>query len=334
MRAFCRWLGLLAVGLAVLGLGGWSTLALLLSPILPPPARLPAAIGMAAVLLAALVGLGVRRLRPALIVYSLAVALVALGWSGLKPTNDADWIPEVARAPTASVDGDRVVIHNVRNFAWRTETAFEPRWEERRYDLGQLQRLDLVASYWAGDAIAHVIVSFGFADGSQLAASIEIRRRKGQDYSPVAGFFRNYELVYVLADERDIIRLRTNVRHEQVFLYRLRTKPEAVRQLFLEYLRRVDELARQPEFYNTVTTNCTTQIRVNALAAGGSIPWSWKVLVSGYVPEYLHDLGVVDERMPFDELRRRSLIDGTAQAADFDPRFSQRIRADLPDPLR
>ena len=177
MRAFWRWPGLVAVGLVVLGLGGWAALALLLSPILPPPARLPAAIGMAAIVVVAILGLVVRRLRPALLLYSLAVALVAAGWIRLEPSNGADWIPEVARAPTASVDGDRVVIRNVRNFAWRTETAFEPRWEERSYDLGQIRRLDLIASYWAGDAIAHVIMSFGFADGSQLAASIEIRRR-------------------------------------------------------------------------------------------------------------------------------------------------------------
>ena len=248
-----------------------------------------------------------RRLRPALLVYAVGMLAVVVGWAGLRPTNHADWIPEVAQAPTAITGGDWVTIANVRNFAWRTESDFEPRWEERRYDLRQLERLDLVASYWAGDAIAHTILSFGFKDGSQLAASIEIRRRVGQDYSPVAGFFRNYELVYVLADERDVIRLRTNVRHEQVFLYRLKTPPEAVRALFVAYLREVNMLAQQPEFYNTLTTNCTTQIRVNAIAAGGTVPWSWKVLLSGHLPEYLYDRAIVDTRLPFEELRGRSL---------------------------
>jgi hypothetical protein len=329
-----RRLLLALVGLLVLGLGGWSVLALLLSPILPPPMRLAAALGMAAVLLAALAGLGIRRLRPALLLYSLAVVLVAVGWMGLSPTNDADWIPEVARAPTASVDGDQVTVHNVRNFAWRTETEFEQHWEDRHYDLSQLERLDFFASFWAGENIAHTILSFGFKDGSQLAASIEIRRREGQEFSPVAGFFRNYELVYVLADERDVIRLRTNVRHERVFLYRLRTPPEAVRRLFLEYLHDANVLAERPAFYNTLTANCTTLIRVNAIAAGGTVPWSWKMLLSGHSPEFLYNQGMVDTRLPFDELRRRSSINRAAQAADADPQFSQRIRAGLPDPLR
>ena len=322
-----------AVGLLILLSGGWGVLVLLLSPLLPPWARLPAAAVLGIAVLLAPAGIVLRRLRPALLVYAVGMLAVVVGWAGLRPTNYADWIPEVAQAPTAITGGDWVTIDNVRSFAWRTESDFEPRWEERRYDLRQLERLDLVASYWAGDAIAHTILSFGFKDGSQLAASIEIRRRVGQDYSAVAGFFRNYELVYVLADERDVIRLRTNVRHEQVFLYRLKTPPEAVRALFLEYLREVNMLAQQPEFYNTLTTNCTTQIRVNAIAAGGTVPWSWKVLISGYLPEYLYDRAIVDTRLPFEELRRRSLVDAAAQAADSDPAFSQRIRAGLPDPL-
>lgn len=320
-------------GLLILLFGGWGVLVLLLSPLLPPWARLPAAAVLGIAVLLAPAGMVLRRLRPALLVYAVGMLAVVVGWVGLRPSNYADWIPEVAQAPTAITGGDWVTIDNVRSFAWRTERDFELRWEERRYDLRQLERLDLVASYWAGDAIAHTILSFGFKDGSQLAASIEIRRRMGQDYSPVAGFFRNYELVYVLADERDVIRLRTNVRHEQVFLYRLKTPPEEVRALFLEYLREANALAQAPEFYNTLATNCTTQIRVNAIAAGGTVPWSWKVLLSGYLPEYLYDRAIVETRLPFEELRRRSLINPAAQAADTDPDFSRRIRAVLPDPL-
>jgi hypothetical protein len=293
----------------------------------------PTAILVGAALAATLFGL--RRHRPGvpLAVLVALVALAGVAWFRLAPASEAEWIAEVARQPSATVSGGRVTIRNVRNFDWRTEADVDERWEERTYDLDRLQRLDVLTSYWAGEDIAHVLLSFGFADGEQLAGSIEIRRRVGQEYSPVAGFFRNYELVYVLADERDVVRLRTNVRGERVYLYRLRARPEAVRRLFLEYLQEIKALDREPRFYNTMLTNCTTQVRLAATAAGATLPWDWRLVLSGHMPEYLYDRGSVDVRLPWVELRQRSQINAAALEAGTDPHFSRRIREGRPDPL-
>jgi len=319
---------------AILAFGAWMALVLLFAPILPQTVRQPAATLAGLVAASALVGLVKRRFRIALPAFALVVVVVAVGWIRLTPSHDERWIPEFAHLPASNIDGDRVVIRNVRNFDWQSEAQYTERWEERNYSLERLERIDLIASYWAGEDIAHLIVSFGFEGGEQIAASIETRRRVGQEYSAVAGFFRNYDLAYVLADERDVVRLRTNIRGERVYLYRLRAPRDVVRRIFIEYLHTINEMARQPRFYNTLTTNCTTQIRVAGLGAGLTIPLDWRLLLTGHTPEYLYERGSVDLRLPFAELRRRSNIDTTAHAADADPLFSIRIRERVPDPLR
>ena len=234
----------------------------------------------------------------------------------------------------ATIEGDRVTIRNVRNFEWHGTDRFVERWETRNYALSSLQRLDLIASYWAGPHIAHLLVSFGFVGGEQLVASIEIRRRRDQTYSTMEGLFRNFELIYILGDERDLVRLRTSFRKERVYLFRLRTPPDAVRRMFLEYLRTVNRLAEQPRFYNTLTTNCTTQIRVAGIAAGAVIPWNWRLLLTGHTPEYLYERGASDTRLPFDELVRRAQINEAADRAGDSAEFSRAIRVAAPDPLR
>jgi hypothetical protein len=318
----------------ILALGAWMALVLLFAPILPQTVRPLAATLAGLVAATAVVGLVKHRFRTALPTFGLVLVVVAVGWIRLSPSHDERWIPEFAHLPASNIDGDRVVIRNVRNFDWQSEDEFIERWEERNYSLERLERIDLIASYWAGEDIAHLIVSFGFEGGEQIAASIETRRRIGQEYSAVAGFFRNYDLAYVLADERDVVRLRTNIRGERVYLYRLRAPRDVVRRVFVEYLQTIDEIAREPRFYNTLTTNCTTEIRVAGVGAGLTIPLDWRLLLTGHTPEYLYDRGSVDLRLPFDELRRRSNIDTTARAADVDPLFSIRIRESVPDPLR
>jgi len=186
-----------------------------------------------------------------------------------------------------------------------------------------------------GPKIAHILVSFAFADGGHLAVSIEARNERGEGYSSVKGFFRQYELYYVVADERDVVRLRTNYRLnpiEHVHLYRVRAKPEAARRLFLEYLSQINGLKAHPQWYNSATDNCTSNIWLNARVNPGSLAYSWKILLSGYVPEYLYENGRLDTSVPFEELQRRSEINALAQAADKAPDFSQRIRAGLPQP--
>jgi uncharacterized protein DUF4105 len=265
--------------------------------------------------------------------FGIAFALLLTWWASIEPSNQRDWQTEVALLPSASYDGDFVTLHNIRNFDYRTEQDFVPQYYDRTFDLRQLDAVDLIAVYWMGDAIAHIMVSFGFA-GEQVAVSIETRKEQGEDYSSIKGFFKRYELIYVVGDERDLIRVRTNYRRPQelVYLYRTRARPENARRLFLEYIDQINRLKAQPEFYNTLTTNCTTDVWSLVRALSDRFPLDWRVLLSGYFPEYAYDLGSLETDLPFAQLKSLSLINAKAHAADHDPEFSQRIRAGLPRP--
>jgi hypothetical protein len=255
-------------------------------------------------------------------------------WLQIPASNQRVWQSEVAVTPYATITGDLVTIHGVRNFNYRTETDFDPVWEDRTYDLSKLNSADLIAVYWAGRAIAHVMISFGFGGRDYVAFSIETRKERGESYSTVAGFFRQYELVYVVADERDVIGVRTTYRRprEDVYLYRLRSPLENIRRVFLDYLATINGLRERPRFYNTLTTNCTTNILVHSRVNPGSPPISWKILLSGYVPDYLYELGRLDTSRPFSELERLSLVNRPAHAAGRSPAFSRLIREGLPQP--
>jgi hypothetical protein len=324
-----RWLG----ALAVLGITGWGALALAVVGPGGDQGRLALAAMYGLAGLAAVVALVLHRgQRFALPVFAVALAAIGLWWGGLRPSNERDWQPEVARLAYATVNGDMVTVHNIRNFDYRTETDFTPAYYDRTYDLKKLDSGDLVAVYWIGPAIAHLLLSFGFGD-DHLANSIEARKEKGEGYSSAKGFFRQYELYYVVADERDVVRVRTNYRKdppEDVYVYPLRVPRENIRRVFLEYVHKLNALRERPEFYNTLTTNCTTAILMNTRVNPGSLPFSWKVLLSGYTPAYVYESGRIDQSLPFEELKRRSLVNAAAQAADQAPDFSRRIRAGLP----
>jgi hypothetical protein len=256
--------------------------------------------------------------------------LVILWWKSIQPSNDRDWLADVARLPAAAFDGEQVTIRNVRNFDYRSETDFTERWEERTYRLDQVVGIDFYLSTWGSPWIAHTIVSWEFADGRYLAISIETRKERGEVYSPVLGFFREYELYYVVADERDVIRLRSNYRGENVHLYRLTTDPATARALLVDYLAEVNRLNAEPRWYNAMTHNCTTTIHLHAQHVAPSNPWDWRLLVNGKLDELGYERGAVDTSVPFSELRRRSDITERARAADVDPEFSMRIRDGLP----
>jgi hypothetical protein len=271
-----------------------------------------------------------KRTRP-LSTFFAAFLLLFGWWSMIPAFQDRDWTPEYARPAHATINGDLVTIHDIRNFDYRTETDFTTRYYDKTFDLRQLDSVDLIASYWLGDAIAHTIVSFGFSDKDFLAISIEPRMERHESYSTMAGFFKQYELFYVVADERDLIRLRTNYRKdppEDVYLYRIVASADNIRRVFLDYIREINSLAEKPEFYNILTTSIMTHIRVNP----GHLPPSWKLLLSGYLPHYLYEHRRIDTSLPFAELKRRSHITAAAQAADQAPNFSQRIRVGLPTP--
>jgi hypothetical protein len=326
-----RFLGIACVGLAVTGATLWGALAIYYSPLPGAPLRL----GLAAAFALGTAGafLFLRDRRRTLLGFAVAFAAVLLWRASIEPSHQRDWQTEVAVLPYATRDGDLVTLHNVRNFDYRTEQDFVARHDDRTFDLRALDAVDLIAVYWAGDAIAHVMVSFGFA-GEQVAFSIETRKEKGEAYSSLAGFFKQYELIYVVGDERDLIRVRTNYRRpeEQVYLYRTRARPEAARRLFLEYVGKINRLKEEPEFYNTLTTNCTTDVWFLVRALSDRFPLDWRVLLSGYFPAYAYDLGSLDTSLPFAELKSISLINAKAHAADQDPDFSERIRQGLPRP--
>jgi hypothetical protein len=330
MKGAFRRIGLEVLAALMLGLATWGVLALLYFDHAQAAWRsgLAAAYGVAS--LAAFAGFCARRWRMrALAAQVMLFALLLWRWEAIAPSNDRDWVPENARLARATFDGDLVTVHGIRNFDYRTETDFSPAWYDRTFDLRELDGADLVAVYWMGPAIAHVFLSFAFRDGAHLAISIEARKERGEGYSTVQGFFRQYELIYIVADERDVIRLRTNYRHdppEEVHIYRLQGTRDELRGVFLDYLREVNALAERPQFYNSLTTNCTTNIWLHARVNPGHLPFSWKILASGYVPEYVYEAGKLDQSLPFDELQRRSVVNARAQAADQAADFSRRIR--------
>ena len=333
-RRAAKAVGLLLIGLLMLGMSGWGVLALHYWDHANPALRDVLAAAWALASLALIVGFALRRSRwRSLAAFTALFGLLLLGWSTIQPSNDRAWVPENALLAYADIDGERITLHNIRNFDYRTDTDFTPAYYDRTFDLRQLDEVDLFSVYWMGPAIAHVFLSFGFTDGAHVAVSIETRREQGQVYSSLAGFFRQYTLYYAVGDERDIVRLRTNYRHdpsEQVYLYRLRGSDAAARRLFLEYLQQINALKRHAQWYNTLTSNCTNSIWFLARLNPGHLPYSWKVLVSGYLPEYLYEQGRLDTSVPFAELQQRAHINSRAQAADQAADFSRRIRGGQP----
>jgi hypothetical protein len=330
MSRFAKAAGVVLLGLLTAATGIWATLAVLYSGPQNDLVRNSAAAAAALLSLAALLAVGIRRWRwRALGTYLVLFAALVVWWRGIEPSNERDWQTDVAVLPRATIEGDVVTLHNIRNFDYRSETDYTPAYYDKRFELSKLEGVDLVAVYWMGPAIAHTFVSFAFAGGEHLAISIETRKEKGEGYSTIKGFFRQYELHYVVADERDVIRLRTNYRHdppEDVYVYRLQGSIESGRALFVDYLKQINALNVEPAFYNTLTTNCTTNIWMHSRVNAGHPPFSWKILASGYVPEYLYEAGRLDTSMPFAELTQRAHVNARALAADKAADFSRRIR--------
>lgn len=286
--------------------------------------------------LAVVYGLGmvvvwVRVRRPWKAVITAAGFIVVLAWwFSLRPSNTRDWQPDLAVLPYADITGSQVTIHNIRNCDYRTETDFDVRHYDKAFDLNQLRTVDLYLVTWGSPNIAHTMISFGFTNGDYVCFSIETRKEKGEDYSALKGFFRQFELAYIIADERDLVRLRTNYRQgEEACLYRLQVTTEQGRKLFLDYLHRANELRDRAEWYNALTDNCTTGIRAQRAAADRA-PWDWRMLVNGHLDELLYERGTIATNLPFAELKKVSNINPKAKAAGQAADFSQQIRKGLP----
>jgi hypothetical protein len=318
------------LALLVLGSAAWGVAALWYFDHASLALRATLAALFALAALAALAGIAMPRWRwRAFGAYLALFALLLGSWLAIPASNERDWTPETARLAYATLDGERITMHNIRNFQYRTENDFTPAYYDKTFDLAELDSVDVVASYWMGPAIAHIFLSFGFGGRDHLAISIEARKERGEGYSSVEGFFRQYELYYVVADERDVIRVRTNFRRdpvEEVYLYKVKGTPEAARRVFMDYVAEINRLKEHPEFYNTLTTNCTSSIWLHSRVNPGHLPYSWKILVSGHLPELLYENGRLDTSLPFAELQKRSLINGRAAAAGEAADFSTLIR--------
>jgi hypothetical protein len=281
------------------------------------------------VLLAAIILIRGKLLK--LVIFFAAFALVAVWWLTLKPSNDRPWQLDVAETAWAEVNGDEVTVHNVRNCDYRTEEDYTTNWETRTVRLSQITAMDLAIMYWGSPWMAHPIVSFQFADALPICFSIETRKTIGQQYSAVRGLYRQYTLIYVVADERDSIRVRSNYRQgEDVYLYRTMASPTQARVRFLEYVATINSLRDHPRWYNAITTNCTTNIRTQRPTSQRA-PWDWRMLVNGKADEMLYEHhAIATGGLPFSELKQRSLINKRARAVDKDPNFSYLIRDGLP----
>lgn len=309
----------------------WATLAIYYSDLPSAGLRLALAIFFAVV---ATWLLWLSRDRRAFLVFVVLFLGVVAWWLSISPSHDRPWRPEVAVMARATIDGDRVHITGVRNFDYRSVDDFTARWEEREVQLSHLTALDFFVSYWSkglvGGLVGHTFLSFIFDNAPPLSISIETRPEVGEGFNPVASLFKQFELIYVVGDERDLVRVRTNFRKETVYLYRLNTSPDDARRLFMVYLKRINELADQPEFYHLLSNSCTINIIRYANAAGRRGRFNIRHLLNGLIDSYLYHSGRIDTTLPFDELRRRSQINEAAQAADDAPDFSERIRASLP----
>jgi hypothetical protein len=330
MRSLIRYAGIALLTVIIALMTGWAALAIYYSDLAGDYLRGGLALFFAAGTLCAF--LVFRKRRRTLVWFLVAFAVVVAWWMTIPASNTRNWQRDVAVLPYATVQGDEVTVHNIRNLNYRTETDYDARYYDKTFDLRKLDSLDLIAVYWMGDAIAHVMMGFGFQGRDFITFSIETRKEIGEEYSTIKGFFKQYELIYIAGDERDLIRVRTDFRkpQEDVYVYRISAKPERVRKLFMAYIGQINSMKERPEWYNTLTTNCTTNIVHHLKAIGGTVRYNWKILLSGYAPQYAYERGALDTNIPFEELRRRSYVNPKAHAIGNDQEFSRKIREGLP----
>ncbi|MEM7409497.1 MAG: DUF4105 domain-containing protein [Myxococcota bacterium] len=321
-------IGFLVAVPLLLGLIAWASAALWIDG---PSSRLPGRL-MALVYAATALAL-LLWVRP--LIYGVAGAALLSGgvyfwWTTLRPRSDRNWEAPLSRTPRARLQGDEITVENVRCFEYRTPEDFDERWETRHYRWSQLQGMDLFLSYWGPRWIAHMIASWRFENAPPLAISIEVRKQAHEEYSAIESFFRRFELHYVAADERDLVRLRTHGRGEDVYLYPLKIEHETAKGLLLEYLTELNELADAPRWYNAATRNCTTASWDHVRAVTPGDPWNWRILLNGHLDELGYERGLIHTGLPFETLRERSAITARAQALPDDADFSRAIREGLP----
>ena len=246
----------------------------------------------------------------------------------LKPSNNREWTPEQAQLASAEIKGNRITVHNIRDCHWRTFTDFDLEYYDKTYDLNKLKSVDfVVVPFNESPSLGHTMLSFGFDNDERLAVSVEIRKERGEAFNAVKGFFQQYELIYVVASERDVIQRRVTCDLCDVYVHRAVATPKQAQELFLDVMQRVNKLSKEPEFYDTLTNNCTTNIRnhINHLKAE-SIPYDYRVLLPGYSDKLAYDLGLIERHGTFEETRQHAHVNYQAYLYREDPDFSRKIR--------
>ncbi|OAE62464.1 hypothetical protein A7J67_20020 [Achromobacter xylosoxidans] len=320
----------LMLGLAIALEATWGALALWIRAPVSPRCKRVLVLAWVISALAAMAGLAWPQWRPGWVLHGAALVVLAGWWLRIRPSNNRPWLDEVARQTHGDIQGDVVTLHNVRNFDWRSRTDFTPRWETRRYALDTLQSVDVALSYWGRPAIAHALVSFGFGQDDHVVFSVEIRRKQGDSFSEIGGFFKQYELSVIASTETDSLRVRTNVRGEDSYLYRIHMPGGAPRELFLAYVEAANRLRATPRFYHTLTANCTTIVFQMARRIVPGLPMDYRQLLSGYLPEYLYEQHALRGAASAAEYRRRGRYTDRARATADPAEFSRNIRRGVP----
>lgn len=320
----------LIAGLAILTL--WAGLALWYRLPFPEIVRMGASGGFALFGVAIIVALFRKRPVRALAIYGLAFAGVLMWWGTIKPPHSGNWEADVARQVTGVIDGDILTLTNVREFEWRSLDDFSEIWTTRRYDLSQIRSLDMFMTYWGGPTMAHVLLSFDFGTGENLVWSVEVRREVGGEFHPVPDFFKTHSRINIASVERDVVGVRANMRDHAVKLYRLNVSPELARALVEEFVRDSNALAKEPQFFHSLTANCTTAIAELLQNIGVSVPFDWRMVANGYLPSLIYDRGLMDTRVPFLQLRDLGRINARAEAAGLTDAFSAAVRQGVPIP--
>ena len=308
----------------------WATLAIYYSNLPWPPVRLALAAAFAAFSVWAL---WMTRRQWARLAFAILLLAVIAWEASIPPSRDRVWRPDVAVMPRAFVDGDRVHLTGVRDFSYRSVDDFTVRHIERDVNIAHLTSMDFFISYWLPEngPVAHTFVSFNFDNAAPLAISIEARPEQGEGYSPIASMFKQFELIYIVAEERDVVGVRVTHRPEAVFRYPVHADPDGVRRLFLVYIQRINELADDPEWYSLLKSNCTLNIVRYGRAAGWTSGFDLRHYLNGWVDRYLYGRGLLGTALPFRDLRARARVQEHLQPGEDAAEFSRRIRRPPPD---
>jgi len=327
-----RTLGILLAINVVAAATGWGSLALWYRLPVAEAAKVALCGTFALIGLATFIAQFTEHRRQWLAVFAAVFGALLVWWNTIDPPKDGNWSPSVARQVTGEIEGDILTLTSVRAFEWRDKSDFTAKWNTETYDLSELQTIDIFLSYWGVPQMAHFILSFGFSDGDYLAWSVEVRREIGGGFSPIADLFKINPLVILATEEEDVIGVRSNIRGEDVHIFRVHATPQTARNLLEEYVREANAIAETPRWYNSFSTNCTTVIYKMLSLAGEGIPFDWRIIVNGYLPEMMYDRGTVNTSVSISELRELGRIAPRALAVGLGPEFSNAIRKGVPVP--